>query len=204
MVEGAHIPTLGTPAQPVYFQPLIVPGNESFLVRVSGDAHLYASKLRRVITRASALANPRSTTIGDDFIRDALAPSRFAMALLAAFALIALVLSAVGLYAMIAYNVSQRTREIGVRMALGAAPRAIRTMVMRDGATLVAVGLVLGTAISLGATKVLRGMLYAVTPTDPGTFTAIALLVVAISLLASWMPARRALRVDPTEALRGE
>jgi ABC-type antimicrobial peptide transport system permease subunit len=126
------------------------------------------------------------------------------MALLGTFALIALILSAVGLYGMIAYNVSQRTREIGVRMALGAEPKSIAGLVLREGVALAALGVVIGTGAALGATRVLKGMLYDVAPSDPTTFGAIAALVVGISLLASYVPARRAVRVDPTEALRGD
>ncbi|HEX8725955.1 MAG TPA: ABC transporter permease [Gemmatimonadaceae bacterium] len=202
VAEGAHVPALGAPRAPEYFQPVVVPGNESYLVRVPGDPHAAAPKLRRFISQLSAYAVPRSTTIGDDYIRDALAPSRFAMALLGTFAAIALVLSAVGLYGMIAYNVSQRTREIGVRMALGARPGSITALFVREGVRLAVAGLVIGTAISLGATRVMAGMLYAVTPQDPATFVGIVGLVAAIALAASYVPTRRALRVDPTEALR--
>jgi len=173
-------------------------------VRVTGDAHVIAPELRKLISETNSAAVARATTIGDDYIRDALAPSTFAMALLGTFALIALVLSAVGLYGMIAYSVSQRTREIGIRMALGADSKTIAALVIGDGVRLAVFGVVLGAAGAFAATRVLNGMLYDVAPGDPMTFATISVLVVGIALAASYVPARRAVGVDPTEALRGE
>ncbi|HEY5086471.1 MAG TPA: FtsX-like permease family protein, partial [Gemmatimonadaceae bacterium] len=204
VVEGAHIPSLAGPTEPEFYQPTIVPGNVSYLVRVTGDAHVIAPELRKLISETNSAAVARATTIGDDYIRDALAPSTFAMALLGTFALIALVLSAVGLYGMIAYSVSQRTREIGIRMALGADSKTIAALVIGDGVRLAVFGVVLGAAGAFAATRVLNGMLYDVAPGDPMTFATISVLVVGIALAASYVPARRAVGVDPTEALRGE
>lgn len=137
-------------------------------------------------------------------MRDAMAPARFSMALLAAFSGVALLLSAVGLYGVIAYAVTQRTREIGIRLALGAAPRSVMSLVVRSGITLTGVGVTLGVAAAVGGTRVLSGMLYGVSPGDPTTFAAIVVLVVAIALAACYLPARRAAHIDPTEALRAE
>jgi putative ABC transport system permease protein len=146
----------------------------------------------------------RSVTVGETFIREQLAPTRFAMALLLAFAVIALVLAAVGLYGVIAYSVTQRTREIGVRIALGADDRSVVRLVVAAGLKLTTIGLVVGVLGALASTRLLAGLLYGVSPADPASFVAIALLVVAIAFVASYMPARRAVRIDPIAALRAE
>jgi putative ABC transport system permease protein len=146
----------------------------------------------------------QTVTIGETYIREQLAPTRFALALLLAFAVIALVLSAVGLYGVIAYSVTQRTREIGVRVALGADSRSVERLVVSAGLRLSAIGLVVGLGAALASTRMLSGLLYGVSPADPASFVAIALLVVAVALLASWLPARRAVRIDPISALRAE
>jgi ABC-type antimicrobial peptide transport system permease subunit len=124
------------------------------------------------------------------------------MSLLTAFAVIALVLSAVGLYGVIAYGVSQRTREIGVRVALGADAKAVIRLVIGSGLRVAVTGLAIGVVAAAATTRVLKNMLYAVSPVDPVTFVAISLLVAAIAVVASYVPARRALSIDSTEALR--
>ena len=126
------------------------------------------------------------------------------MALLTTFAAIALVLAAVGLYGVIAYSVAQRTREIGVRVALGAQPADVARLVLVEAVRLAAVGIVLGVAGAIAATGALRGLLFGVGPTDPATFIVIALLLAGVALLSAYLPTRRALGVDPTEALRAE
>ncbi|HYC52578.1 MAG TPA: ABC transporter permease [Gemmatimonadaceae bacterium] len=158
----------------------------------------------RAATRHPHGAIVQFVTIGDTFIREQLAPTRFAMALLLTFAVIALVLSAVGLYGVIAYSVVQRTREIGVRVALGADHRSVERLVVGAGLRLTAVGLVVGLLGAFASTRVLTSLLYGVSPVDPVSFVAIALLVAAIALLASYLPARRAVRIDPIAALRAE
>jgi ABC-type antimicrobial peptide transport system permease subunit len=133
-----------------------------------------------------------------------MAPTRFAMALLIGFALLALVLSTVGLYGLVAYGVTQRTREIGVRMALGAEPRRVAQQVLREGLRYAVLGLLIGAVMVWGATRLVGSMLYAVTPADPLSIAAAMLLVVGASLLASYIPALRAVRVDPSQALRAD
>jgi ABC-type antimicrobial peptide transport system permease subunit len=141
---------------------------------------------------------------GELHVRDGLASARFAMALLAAFAVIAAVMAAVGLYGVVSYGVHQRTREIGLRVALGASPSDVARLVVGGGMRLGLIGVILGTAIAVGSAPVLRGLLYGIAPTDPLTFVAIAAVVGATAGLASYLPTRRALRIDPTEALRAE
>jgi ABC-type antimicrobial peptide transport system permease subunit len=146
----------------------------------------------------------REITVGDTYLRESLAPTRFAMALLGAFAGLALVLSGVGLYGVIAYSVTQRTREIGVRIALGAEPASVRRLVVAGGLRLTALGIAIGLAAAAVSTRVLAHLLYGVTPADPVTYATIAAIVVAIALAASYVPAGRAMRIDPTEALRAD
>jgi putative ABC transport system permease protein len=133
-----------------------------------------------------------------------LAPVKFATALVSGFAVIALLLAVVGLYGVIAYAVSQRTREIGVRIALGAEPKDIARLVLVRGAVLVGAGLLGGIALSTAGSRVLHAYLYGVSERDPLTYTAIVLLLGAVALLAAYLPARRAMRVDPVVALSAE
>ena len=131
-------------------------------------------------------------------------PWRFNMLVFSAFGLIALALAAVGLFALVAYAVSQRTREIGVRVALGAAPRDVIRLVLSQGATFALVGLAVGLLAALLTTRLIAGLLYAVSATDTATFVTAAGLLLVVALLASYIPARRAAAVDPLVALRHE
>jgi putative ABC transport system permease protein len=134
----------------------------------------------------------------------ATAPARFSALLLAAFAAVALALAALGIYGVISFSVSQRTREIGIRSALGAGRADVVRLVVGQGIVLATAGAAMGVVAALGATRVLQSLLYEVTPSDPATFIAIVALVGAVAVLASWLPARRAARVEPVEALRTE
>jgi putative ABC transport system permease protein len=131
-------------------------------------------------------------------------PFRVFGSLFALLALIALVFSAVGLYAVMAYSVTQRTQEIGVRMALGAEGRQVSWLVLRRGLIQIAIGLILGLGGAWLASRALRPLLVQVTPTDPATFVAITLLLTVVALAACMIPARRATRLDPLNALRAE
>jgi ABC-type antimicrobial peptide transport system permease subunit len=117
---------------------------------------------------------------------------------------ITLILSGIGLYGLLAYTVTRRTPEIGVRMALGAEPRAVRWMVMRHSMTLVGAGIALGIPAAAGTTWVLDTLLFGLTPTDPLSFVAAGALLLVVGSLAAYLPARRASRVDPIVALRAE
>jgi putative ABC transport system permease protein len=129
---------------------------------------------------------------------------RFPMQLLALFAALALLLAVLGIYGVLAYTVRLRTREIGVRLALGAAPGAVVGMIVRSGLPYVLAGVAVGAAGALAASSALRGLLYGIGPGDAATYVAMTLALVAVALLASWLPARRAAKVDPTVALRSE
>ena len=132
------------------------------------------------------------------------AQQRFMMLLLGVFGLVALSLAAVGIYGIMSYAVKRRTREIGIRMALGGAPRDVLLLVVGQGMKLAGLGLVLGIAAALATTRFMKELLFGIEPTDPLTFITIGLLLVAVALIASWLPARRAVRTDPTAALRSE
>ena len=134
----------------------------------------------------------------------ALMPARLAGAALGVFGLLGLVLASIGMYGVMAYTVSQRRREIGIRMAIGAAGRDVVGMIMRQGLTLVVVGAAIGIGGALAASRLLRGILYSPSVVDPVTFAGVPLLLTAVAALASWLPARRASGVDPLEALRRE
>jgi putative ABC transport system permease protein len=124
--------------------------------------------------------------------------------LLGAFSLLALLLAVVGIYGVLAYSVAQRTHEIGIRMALGAEAGDVLRMVLRRTLALAATGIAIGAAAALAATRVLAKFLFEVKPSDPATFVTVAALLAGVAVLASWVPARRAARVDPVEALRYE
>jgi ABC-type antimicrobial peptide transport system permease subunit len=140
----------------------------------------------------------------DDVVAESLSRQRFQMTLIGTFAVLALVLATVGLYGVLAVIVGQRRREIGVRLALGATPRAVVRMLLGEGARIAAVGVVLGLAGAFALTRVLQSLLYGISSTDAATFTAAAVFVAAVALVATWMPARRAARVDPRTALASE
>jgi ABC-type antimicrobial peptide transport system permease subunit len=140
----------------------------------------------------------------NEVIADSLAQRRFAMIVLGAFAAAALLLASLGIYGVISYLVGQRVREIGIRVALGASRRQIFTLVLGHGLKMTLAGVVLGLIAAFGLTRLIRTMLYGVGATDPATFAIIAVLLTIVALLACYLPARRATKVDPLVALRSE
>jgi len=140
----------------------------------------------------------------EQVVEDSVAGRRFQMSLLAVFAAIALALAAIGIYGLMSYTVNQRTHEIGIRMALGAKRAEILHLVMRHGMMLAFIGVVLGTVGALLLTRFLSGMLYGVGANDPTTLLSVATLLIGVAALASYIPARRAMRVDLMVALRYE
>jgi putative ABC transport system permease protein len=139
----------------------------------------------------------------ENIVADSIAQPRFYMLLLAAFASVALVLAAIGIFGVMSYTVS-RTREIGIRMALGAHGSAVVSMVLRQAMWLAVFGLTLGVAAALALSRTMTTLLFDLSPTDPLTFATVATLLALVALVASYLPARRAARVDPMIALRAE
>lgn len=133
---------------------------------------------------------------------DLLSPNTFALKLFSSFAVLAVVMAAVGIYGMLSHTVSQRTKELGIRMALGARRRAVVKLVVGQGLRLTALGVAVGVLAAMWLSQFVTGLLYDVTPTDPITYGVIAAVVVVVGTLASYLPARRAASFDPVEALR--
>jgi len=140
----------------------------------------------------------------DAIVAESLAGRTFSMVLLATFAAIALLLAVIGIYGVIAYSVTQRTHEIGIRMALGAQRRDILRIILGQGGAMALAGVGAGLAASLALTRLMSTMLFGVRPSDPLTFAAVVALLLAVAFVACWIPARRAMRVDPMVALRHE
>ena len=176
----------------------------SIVVRTTGDPLLLSQALREAVAATDPLVPTGAIRSMDQVLSRSLALRSFMMLLLGFFGGLALLLASVGIYGVIAFAVSQRTREIAVRMALGARPADVLRMVLREGMTLVGAGVVLGVAASLMLTRLLEGMVYGVRVRDPLIFAAVDLLLVAVSLVACYVPAQRATRVDPLVALRYE
>jgi putative ABC transport system permease protein len=176
----------------------------SFVVRTTGDPLQLSRALREAVAATDPLVPTGAIRSMDQVLSRSLALRSFMMMLLSIFGGLALTLASVGIYGVIGFAVSQRTREIGVRMALGAKPSDVLRMVLREGMKLVAVGVVLGIAAALVLTRLLGGMVYGVKVRDPLIFALVNVLLVAVSLAACYIPARRATRVDPLVALRYE
>lgn len=174
------------------------------LLRATGDPAALAAAIRRETKAVVPNLPPPKIQTMDSLISETVAQPRLQAGLLGLFGLLALVLTAVGLYGVIALSVGQRTRELGIRIALGAQQCNVLALVLGQGMRLVLLGIGAGLLASLGLTRVMRNLLYGVTPTDPLTLAAVACLLVCVAVMACWVPARRAARVDPMVALRAE
>jgi predicted permease len=177
-------------------------GSVAVVLRTAGDPAAVMGPVRRAVEQI----DPREVIYGvqtlDEVIAGSFAARRLSMILLAIFAALALVLSCVGIYGVISYVVGQRTREIGVRMALGAQRRDVMRLVLGEVAKMALVGVATGIAAALGLTRLMANQLFGVTAQDPLTFAAVAIVLTLVALLACYLPARRAVRVDPMVALR--
>jgi putative ABC transport system permease protein len=180
------------------------PSSLTFVVRAAEDSAIAIAASRAAVQALDPEIAIANVLLTETAIANTIDAPRFNMALLTAFAVIALALAAVGLAAVIGYEVTERTHEIGIRMALGARTQNVRRLAMRHGLTPALVGLVLGVVGALAATQLATSLLYGITPRDPLTFVGVVALLVLVALGAAWLPARRATRVDPMIALRAE
>lgn len=178
--------------------------NMTYLLRTSVDPVSLTEAARASVVSIDSNVPMSNVKTMDRIVYDSVSPFRFNMFLLVLFAVVALVLTIVGVYGVMNYAVTQRTREIGIRMALGADPGQVRGLILRQGMTLSAIGLGIGLAASVGVMRLLSSLLYGVSATDPVTFAAVALLLAIVALVACYVPARRATKVDPLVALRYE
>jgi putative ABC transport system permease protein len=176
----------------------------SFVVRTDRDPATLMPTVRSLVSRVDAGAGIDAMLPMEQLVASSLTRQRFYAILLGVFAAIAAVLGAIGIYGVLAYAVGQRTQEIGIRMALGAERGAVLRLVMGRGAMLIGSGITLGLGGALGLTRYLSGMLFDLTPLDPATYAAVAIAFALVALLASYLPARRATKVDPVVALRYE
>jgi putative ABC transport system permease protein len=174
------------------------------IVRAAGDPAVAIAALRTAVRELDPEIAIPNLVLTETALAGSIDGPRFNMALMAAFALIGLVLSGVGLAAVIGYEVTERTHEIGIRMALGARTESVRKLAMKHGLTPALIGGAFGVIGALIATQFAASILYGVTPRDPLTFAGVVVVLVLVALGASWLPARRATRVDPVVALRGE
>jgi predicted permease len=175
----------------------------SFVARTATPASAVEG-IRAEIRRAAPDLPILSTVTMDEAVAASVAPPRFRMLLLVLFAVTATLIATCGIYGLMAYAVTQRRREIGVRMALGAERGDVLRLVLTRALGIVMAGLIVGVAGAAGVTRVLQAFLFGVTPTDPTAFMIVTLLLMAVGLMAAWLPARRATRIDPCTALRAE
>ncbi|MCU1318992.1 MAG: permease [Edaphobacter sp.] len=212
IVKNIKSRTLGEDLRPILYRSLdqnmagdpSFEGGYSLLVRYSGDVAALTSAIRHEISMLDPTLAIFNTATIEEHLRDALFLPRLAATLFGVFGVIGLVLAAVGLYGVMNYSVSRRTREIGIRMALGAQVGAVQRLVVRQGMTLTLIAVALGLPAALAVAKLSASILYGVRPHDVATFASVPVFLAVVALLACWIPARRAARVDPQIALRCE
>ena len=188
---------------PEKLMPLAADG-VAVVLRTEGDAAAILGPVRRAVDETDPSEVIYGVRTMEDVWAGSVAAPKLSMMLLGMFAALALVLACIGIYGVISYVVGQRTREIGVRMALGAQRGDVMQLVLGDGAKLAILGVAAGVVVALGMTRLMTRQLFGVTAHDPLTFAAVAILLMLVALLACYLPARRAVRVDPLVALRHE
>jgi predicted lysophospholipase L1 biosynthesis ABC-type transport system permease subunit len=207
VARDAKYMSLDEPPQPLYYlsdneDPDV--GSLALIVRTAGDPHLWIRPLIDLVQRSGGNLRFSESEALSDAVARSLWQVKWQASLLAAVGLLAIVLAAIGVYGVVACSVAQRTREIGVRTALGAVPLDVQWMVLAHGLRITAIGIAVGLLLSAATVRLLRGFLYGLSPFDPIAFAAASLAWIAIAMLASWYPARRATRVDPMTALNYE
>jgi putative ABC transport system permease protein len=207
VVDDARYGGLAQQAEPTVYAPMTQGDwstSMSVAVRTSVDPLTLVTPIRRELAQLDNALPMADISTMDDIVSTSVAQPKLESVLLALFAALALLLATVGIYGVLSYSVTQRTREIGVRMAVGADKGRVLRMVVRDGLRLAVLGLAIGLALALLATRLLSGMLFGISSTDPATYAAITVILFVVAILASYIPARRATNVDPMIALRTE
>jgi putative ABC transport system permease protein len=198
--------TLSTESKPAYYVPQTqVPFSQMVaVVKTTAEPRSFIPAATKEVAALDADVPLFGVKSMDEYLSASVAAPRFNTTLLSIFAAVALVLTIVGLYGVMSYSVVQRTNEIGIRLALGAQSRDVLLMIVKQGSKLIVMGLVIGLAGAFAATRVIASLLFGVTTKDPFTFVAAAVLLAVVALLACYVPAWRATKVDPLEALRYE
>jgi predicted permease len=181
-----------------------VPSDPILVVRTAVDPVRLAAVVHREVAAGAPDQPVYEMMTMEQRLANSTAVRRNGMLLFGLFAAVALIIAAIGIYGVISYSVGQRTREIGIRMALGAERRDVLKLVLKQGLKLIFAGLTIGLIASLALTRLMKNLLFEVSATDPPTFVAIALILNIVALLACWIPARRATKVDPLVALRND
>jgi predicted permease len=206
VVDDERQDGMAAAVQPEIYQPM---GQDAWLtmsmvLRTDVDPDTLIATVRHTIRAINPDLVVQKAQTFDALIASSVSPQRFAMLLMSAFATIALLLAVIGVYGVVSYSVKQRTSEIGVRVALGASPGQVSRLIVQQSLTPVFAGLIAGLALASVVTRLLTNQLFEVSPIDPATFSVVAMILLAAAVLASVIPARRAMRVDPVDALRAE
>jgi putative ABC transport system permease protein len=205
IVNNVRHNSLDEKPEPATYIPFhTLPPPPAFVVRTSADPSAVERAIRGVVAAVDRNVPIYELSTMDDALSTSVSQPRFYTLLLSAFAAVALLLSALGIYGVISYSATQRKREFGIRVALGATPRDVSRLVVARGLSLTIAGIGCGIVMALLATRVLQGLLFDVAALDAATFVSVALLLAAVAMLASWLPARQAARVDPVIAMRAD
>ncbi len=206
VVPDGKYNSLGENPKPAVYTPLYqdYSGTVTLVARTRGDPHQVLNALRAEVQKLDPSISLYATKTLKEHMGTSLFPARMAAIALGSFGVLALILAAVGIYGVMSHVVAGRTREIGLRMALGAQLSDVQKLILKQGMFLAAIGSVCGLVIALGGARMMKSLLYGVSTSDPITFTCVALLLFGIAFLACWIPARRASRVEPMIALRAE
>jgi predicted permease len=215
VVGDVHDNGMNKPAPGVVYWPIMAASflgqrvvdlpDSAFIIRTGrAGSESFVHEVRRAVRSVDPNLPLVDVDTMADFYRQSMAPTSFSLVMLAVASGMALLLGAIGLFAVISYSVSQRTHDIGVRMALGAQRSDVLRLVLRQGMTLSLMGIGIGAAVAVGVTRFLSNLLYGVRPTDPLTFIAVSLVLISVAVIACYIPARRAAKVDPMVALRHE
>jgi predicted permease len=206
VVPDGKYNSLGEDPKPAVYQPFFrdYEGAVTLIARTRGNPATTLAALRAEVQKLDPALAIYGTKTLTEHMGTSLFPARMAAIALGSFGVLALILAAVGIYGVMSHVVAGRTREIGLRMALGAQLADVRRLILRQGMMLALIGSAVGLAIAFGGAQMLKSLLYGVSATDPITFGGVALVLLGVALFACWIPARRASRVDPMVALRAE